>query len=241
MGGCPTHSFDAETLVSTIQGKIPISELQEGDWVLAYHELTGELGYYPVTKTWVHIDPIIITLVIDGELIETTPNHPFYTDEGWLGAGDLWVGAKVVRANGQLGQVESINVETTPQLMYDLTVDVAHTYFVGRHQWLVHNCEEFARLGTNWESTGRLSNQAQTAENGGWPHGVSVMPANVVNDFARDPLDVSIASRTDIENAGFTLHHTPSRRNPDHYTLELPKPVTSQVARVFNQLFGRSR
>ena len=26
--------------------------------------------------------------------------------------------------------------------MFDLTVATAHTYFVGGHQWLVHNCGE---------------------------------------------------------------------------------------------------
>lgn len=30
MGGCPTHSFDAETLVSTIQGKTPIIVTEGG-------------------------------------------------------------------------------------------------------------------------------------------------------------------------------------------------------------------
>ncbi|MDQ7036844.1 MAG: hypothetical protein Q9P01_19025 [Anaerolineae bacterium] len=37
-----------------------------------------------------HTDEVIIHLTIDGELIETTPEHPFYTDEGeWVNATNL--------------------------------------------------------------------------------------------------------------------------------------------------------
>lgn len=37
-----------------------------------------------------HVDPTVIHLTIDGELIETTPEHPFYTQHGgWVVAGAL--------------------------------------------------------------------------------------------------------------------------------------------------------
>lgn len=42
--------------------------------------------------------------------------------------------------------VEAVQVEFEPQLMYNLTVDVAHTFFVGDEQWLVHN----ANRGRNY-------------------------------------------------------------------------------------------
>ncbi len=35
--------------------------------------------------------------------------------------------------------VQSIVVEAAPQMMYNLTVAVAHTFFVGDGEWLVHN------------------------------------------------------------------------------------------------------
>jgi hypothetical protein len=36
------------------------------------------------------------------------------------------------------------------------------------------------------------------------------------------------------------VHDTPTRADPLHRTVELPKPVTAEVAALFNQIFGRS-
>jgi intein/homing endonuclease len=61
-----------------------------GDYVLAYDEASGAVGFYPVTAVWVHEDPVILLLTIDGEVVETTPEHPFYTEDGvWVAAGAL--------------------------------------------------------------------------------------------------------------------------------------------------------
>ena len=88
----------------------------------------------------VHSDPIIVTLLVDGKWIETTPEHPFYTEEkGWVAAGELWKGAHIREADGTPGVLQDILVEYKPQLMYNLTVDQAHTFFVGQDQLLVHN------------------------------------------------------------------------------------------------------
>ena len=66
------------------------------------------------------------------------------------------------RADGSTGEVESVEVAAVQQRMYNLTVDVAHTFFVGDGQWLVHNCnsagiakhaedrlDDFAEFGVN--------------------------------------------------------------------------------------------
>jgi len=105
-------SFSEETPVNTEEGLEPIGELEIGDKVLAYNEETGETGYYPVTATWSHTDPVILHLTIDGEEIETTPEHPFYTSAGeWLAAEDLQVGAYIQTAEGSYGTVEKIATE----------------------------------------------------------------------------------------------------------------------------------
>lgn len=135
------HSFSADTVVATPDGLIPISQLAVGDEVLAYDEPMGENEYQTIEATWVHLDPLIVHLTIEGETIETTPNHPFYTDAGWVEAGDLWVGAAIYTAAGNYGYVQTTELAPHPQPMYDLTVATAHTYFVGDGQWLVHNCD----------------------------------------------------------------------------------------------------
>jgi len=41
------------------------------------------------------------------------------------------------------GEVQSVEVIYQTQWMYNITVDTAHTYFVGDGQWLVHNaCDD---------------------------------------------------------------------------------------------------
>jgi hypothetical protein len=133
-------SFSADTLVSTPYGFAAISELAEGQYVLAYDEATGELIYAPILATWVHEDPLIVHLTIDGELIQTTPEHPFRLANGdWVPAAALEIGSQIQRANGTTGIVQAIDFNYDSQLMYNLTVAAAHTFFVGEGQWLVHN------------------------------------------------------------------------------------------------------
>lgn len=133
-------SFSSDTPVEAKDGEKPIDEIQIGDYVLAWNEADGTLGYYEVTATISHIDKVVTKLIIDGERIETTPEHPFYTEEaGWLPANGLKTGMQIRQADGTTGIVWlKWNVRKT-QEMYNLTVDTAHTFYVGDGQWLVHN------------------------------------------------------------------------------------------------------
>ena len=139
-GSCGLNSFRANTLVATTNGEQPIGTLQVGDQVLAYDQTTGTTGIYTITTVWVNLDPVLVDLSLDGEQIETTPHHPFYTSErGWVDAGTLWIGAHIRNAAGRTGTVSNVVVVQRPQLMYNLTVATAHTFFVGGGRWLVHN------------------------------------------------------------------------------------------------------
>jgi hypothetical protein len=125
------------------------SHVHFADVVLAYHEVEGSLDYYPVLDVWAHEDPVIVELVIDGEVIFTTPEHPFYTDGGdWIPAVALQAGDEIRRADWDTGTVETITFIASPQTMYNFTVATSHTYFVGEGQWLVHNaCPLRANIG----------------------------------------------------------------------------------------------
>jgi intein/homing endonuclease len=53
------------------------------------------------------VDEDIIHLSPDGELIETTAKHPFYTDDGvWIDAADLTAGEEILSLDGNYGIVE---------------------------------------------------------------------------------------------------------------------------------------
>lgn len=111
-GGC---SFDAETPVTTDEGVLPIRDVDVGDQVLAWHETLGETGYYTVTAVWGHEDPVTVHLVINGETVETTPEHPFLTAAGtWVTADELTVGDELRSADGNVGVVGSVTFVAAP-------------------------------------------------------------------------------------------------------------------------------
>jgi len=149
------NSFSADTDVSTPNGDIDISEIQIGDTVYAYDELTGEVEEHVVVNTFTHDDDQIVYLTIDGEEIETTPWHPFYTDEGWEDAGDLQPGDLILSLDGDYGVVDSVVIADETQTMYDLDVETVDTFAVGDGAWVVHNtsvsCGRFNVSGTQVE------------------------------------------------------------------------------------------
>jgi RHS repeat-associated protein len=88
--------------------------------------------------------------------------------------------------------------------------------------------EVLSRLGTSRESASRLARKAAEAEERIGIHGVSVTAG-------RPSGPASSATRSSVE-AHFRVHNT---GRPPHRTVELPKPVTNEVAGLFNRLFGR--
>jgi hypothetical protein len=91
--------------------------------------------------------------------------------------------------------------------------------------------EVLKRLGTSRESVSRLARKAAEAEKVLGIHGVSVT--------AGIPLGPASESfRADVAKH-FRVHDTPTRADPLHRTVELPKPVTDEAAAVLNRLFGR--
>jgi RHS repeat-associated protein len=135
-------SFSADTPVLTNQGNKPIASLKPGDLVWGYDNLTKTTISYPVKAVLVHTDINLEFITIDSETIQTTPEHPFYTQEqGWVVAGKIQVGSHIRNANGHWGIVQQVRIVSQSQPMYDLTVDKIHTFFVGQQHWLVHNCD----------------------------------------------------------------------------------------------------
>ncbi len=134
-------SFDADTPVLTPAGLIAIQTLQSGDLVFAYDEATDTTGIYTITGRAAHLDPAVVTLTIGDETIDTTPEHPFYVAaRGWVEAGRLAVGDRIRRVDGSYGVISTVELVVRPEVMYNLTVADAHTFFVGEDGWLVHNC-----------------------------------------------------------------------------------------------------
>jgi len=87
-------------------------------------------------------------LTINGEVIKTTFEHPFYVkDVGFVEAGKLQVGDKLVDSRGNVLVVEEKKLEITdkPVKVYNFKVDNFHTYHVGENRVLVHNANKYVK------------------------------------------------------------------------------------------------
>jgi hypothetical protein len=85
------------------------------------------------------------------------------------------------------------------------------------------------RFGLGSESAEKLGADAAAAVAIGFPHGVSTFSRSNRPDAASAP-------RSQVEEF-FRVVKT--GRSPFHYTVVLPRPVTTETADTFNRLFGR--
>ncbi len=103
---------------------------------------TLETSEKTVLETYVRKVDKLVYLTINGEEIVTTDNHPFYVQgRGFIDAGNLLVGDKLISVNGDDLIVENYYIELTeePVSVYNFQVEDFHTYFVGYSAVWVHN------------------------------------------------------------------------------------------------------
>ena len=80
------HCFPAGTLVD---GR-DIASLKVGDVVTAFDEKTGELHQRTVTRTFKNVAPkYMVRVTTAHHSVECTLSHPFWTQRGWVKAGEL--------------------------------------------------------------------------------------------------------------------------------------------------------
>jgi RHS repeat-associated protein len=137
------RSFGGETRVLMADGSTkPISEIEVGDEVIAQDPVSGERGTRRVSRLWVHDDDLV-RLEIDGDVVRTTEDHPFWndTDKQWQRADELGSGDLVLTADGRRVKVGVLMGSAGRGLAYNLTVEGLHTYHVlfGSDAVLVHN------------------------------------------------------------------------------------------------------
>ena len=135
--------FTGDTLVATEDGDKRIDEIAVGDFVWAEDTVTGEQVLKRVSKVYVkETDHLIHIGTSTGEDIETTENHPFYTEErGWVAASELEEGETLHTEDGSVVTVTYNQDEwlREPVKVYNLEVERLHTYYVTVDRVLVHN------------------------------------------------------------------------------------------------------
>lgn len=137
--------FVAGTLVLTPAGLITIENIHPGDTVISTDPDTGEVAEKTVLETYVRETTELVHLTINGEVITSTLDHPFYVkDAGFVAAGELYIGDKLMDAQGNELVLEDMRFETTetPVKVYNFQVDEFHTYHVGESKTLVHNASD---------------------------------------------------------------------------------------------------
>ncbi len=90
------------------------------------------------------------------------------------------------------------------------------------------------RYGDSAESASRLGRKSEEAEKVIGHHGVSVSTTKPPAGTA-----CSSAACSNLEGRGFEVRPTPTRNDPGHHTVVMPKPVTKDTTKDFNQAFGR--
>ena len=140
--------FIAGTVISTEYGKKVIECIREGELVWAQDENTGEKTLKKVLHTFINETYELVHVQIQGEIISSTPGHPYYiAGKGWVCAQSLKPGDRVFFKNGCMEEIQSVEIERTekPVKVYNFEVEDFHTYFVGENEVLVHNlCRQTA-------------------------------------------------------------------------------------------------
>ena len=139
---CDGLCFVAGTKVIAEDGTKNIECVQTGDLVWAWDEQTGKIELKRVVETYVSETYEIVYLFIEGEVIITTPSHPFYTNaNGWTIAVDLCAGDVLNLRNGSTTTIQNVKYTRliNPITVFNFQVEDYHTYFVGKNGILVHN------------------------------------------------------------------------------------------------------
>lgn len=141
---CFIGCFSGETLVKGEKGYKKIEDIEKGEYVYSYNELTGKeelKRVLEIMKVYEKGETLKLKFS-NGVTLETTRNHIFMTVEGdWKSSEELEVGERIYRGLGE--EVEILSKEEvsneTPKIMYDLEIEDNHNYYVSELDILTHN------------------------------------------------------------------------------------------------------
>jgi RHS repeat-associated protein len=129
--------FGAGTPLRTQEGSKLIEQFQPGDLIVSRHEgdRNGPIEAKVVLAVFARTGRIL-HLHAGGQVIRTTPEHPFWVEgAGWLEAGLLRAGDLVCSEDGQWVLVEEVYDTGEYETVYNLCVADFHTYYVGCQEW----------------------------------------------------------------------------------------------------------
>jgi RHS repeat-associated protein len=145
--GRKSSCFVAGTSIVMADGSTKaIERVKPGDFVLTRDENGNSntpLKNGKVVRTFVHrISGTLLLKLEDGQIIETTDEHPFYVpDKGFVAAGKLTVRDRIAEDIDETTRILAIVRLSEPKTVYNFEVEGSHTYFVraGNDDLWVHN------------------------------------------------------------------------------------------------------
>lgn len=120
----------------------PIEDIEVGDKVMATDPATGEEEARTVARTFVHHGIPTWDVVVDGETVTTTAEHPFWVDgQGWTPVDQLRPGDRLTQPDGTTVAVDRVQATGQTADVYNFEVEGLHDYYVqaGDYWLLVHN------------------------------------------------------------------------------------------------------
>ncbi|NQX37663.1 intein C-terminal splicing region/intein N-terminal splicing region [Pedobacter steynii] len=160
---CVFACFPAGTPVHVEGGIKHIETLKVGDKVWSFDESTGIPILKSISNIFERSAQLLVDITVEDEVIQTTPEHPFFVNGDWKEAGLIEVGDKILqidgvsrkvlkfRYTGAHAPVESLAAEFSEEIeppeedavkVYNFEVEECHTYFVGHQGVLVHNASK---------------------------------------------------------------------------------------------------
>ncbi|MCK5397082.1 MAG: PKD domain-containing protein [Thermoplasmata archaeon] len=128
--------FIEGTKISTLEGTMRIESISEGDVVLSYNEVSGNIE--PNRVIAIHSHPPSDYLLINDKL-GVTEEHMIYVNNGLAPAGEIQVGDLLtgIERDEVVGKIEVIS---SPLEVYSIEVENNHNYYA--EGVLVHNAKE---------------------------------------------------------------------------------------------------
>lgn len=131
--------FTADTPIAVLNGTKLISEIKLDDEVVSYNQETLTLENKKVAAIVCHKVNTIYKIQTENNIIKATGIHPMHTIEnGKIFARDVKSGNHLLTKDGKLELVQSIEVISGEECVYDLGVEDNYTYFVGENPVLVY-------------------------------------------------------------------------------------------------------
>jgi len=128
-----------------------IEDVQIGDIVKAYDEITQTVKNSVVTKVYHHaVEEMSDYYMIINNKLRVTPNHVMYVNGGWYAAENIKIGDILLDIEGEEIKVTSIEKVYEKQQTYNLEIKEYHTYYA--ENILVHNVKTWA-----WRQSSSIS------------------------------------------------------------------------------------